>query len=128
MKRLLLIMLLFSCSEEEITDPITGKWVYGNLKASFEIKREGDSYTATNIIVDGQQWDGSWFEGVTIKKEFYFLVIADNPVDASSSEAIAFYNGQATQNTIHLDSVYHAKLVNGSVVYTKFYNQVLTRE
>jgi hypothetical protein len=121
-----LIAFSFSaCSEDESKDPFVGSWKFASatIEARFDIKADAAAvYKLENPIVNNDTWDQTSI--VDASKENISVM----GFNKRGAKGLAFYSSHpSSDGTIHVDSVYYAELTGTALVYTKFYNQVLTK-
>jgi hypothetical protein len=105
-----IICCLFSSCDDGHTDPFIGTWEYkpsvavnpttDTLILEFKLHRQGNSYWASDVLVNGANWYTSDVENVTIEKNIGMMRFNDRKLDA-----IQIYNCITVDDHISVDSV-----------------------
>lgn len=135
MKNLLLISLIClvlpGCDDEE-KDPFVGPWEYtpsthvtlatDTLRLSFQLKRSGDKYVASDVNMDGfKSWETDIKDVVTGHKIGVMVFDNSKHATATTQMNLTFYNCLPSSNSLFADSV----VIHYGTTKSTYKNQVL---
>lgn len=135
MKNLLLIsifcLLLSGCDDEE-KDPFVGHWEYtpstnvalatDTLKLSFQLKRSGNTYVASDVSMGGLKlWETDFKDVITEHKIGVMVFDNSKHATATTKMNLTFYNCLPSNNSLFADSV----VIHYGTTKSTYKNQVL---